>query len=162
MSLVLLLPGIWNPACGMLALAWRLRRAGFEPSVFDYCGALAGAYTASDKLAHRLARLGDRPVARVGYRLGGLAALEALCHGTSARGEWLVCLGSPLLGREAARGLRQRHAGWLLGHSRTLWQEGVAPWRGRVPVGMIAGAMRAGAGEMGAELGESDGTVALA
>lgn len=160
---VLLLHGLWNPAWWMLPLAARLRREGFEPRLFGYHGAFAGPEAASDALARRLQRLGERPVALVGHSLGGLVALETVRRGAGASVPRIVCLGSPLLGSAAARALsRRRGYAWVLGRSRGLLMEGVAPWAGAVPVGMVAGRRAAGMGRLFAELGESDGTVALA
>lgn len=159
---VILLHGIWNPACWMLPLALRLRRADFEPHLFGYYGALAGAQAAIDALRRTLDRFADRPLALVGHSLGGLVALEAVRPLGSAPVQRVVCLGSPLRGSAAARGICAHHGNWLLGRSRALLLDGVADWRGEVPVGMVAGRRARGVGRLFADLGPSDGTVAIA
>lgn len=147
----------------MLPLAARLRREGFQTCLFGYRGAFAGPQAATDALARCLDRLGDRPVSLVGHSLGGLVALETVRRGGGPTVERIVCLGSPLLGSAAARAVcRHRGCAWMLGRSRALLLEGVAPWTGRVPVGVVAGCRARGLGRLFAELGESDGTVALA
>ncbi|WP_140719206.1 alpha/beta fold hydrolase [Pseudomonas sp. Hp2] len=162
MPSVVLLHGIWNPAWWLLPLARRLRREGFEVQLFGYNGALAGPDAAVQALVRYLGRLGGGPVSLVGHSLGGLVALEAARRGAPGV-EKIVCLGSPLLGSAAARALcGHRGCAWLLGRSRALLLEGVAPWTGKAAVGMIAGRRAAGLGRLFAGLGESDGTVALA
>lgn len=155
--------GIWNPAWWMLPLALRLRRNGLQAHVFGYAGALAGPEAASAALARRIERMGEAPLALVGHSLGGLIALETVRRGVAAPVRRVVCLGSPLLGSMAARALcGWCGGGWMLGRSRRLLLEGVAAWNGEVRVGMVAGRRARGLGRLLAELGESDGTVALA
>jgi pimeloyl-ACP methyl ester carboxylesterase len=163
MPLIVLLHGIWNPACWMLPLATRLRRQGFETRLFGYYGAIDGPDVAVESLSRVLAGLGDRPVSLVGHSLGGLVSLETVRRGGGPRVERIVCLGSPLLGSATARALSQhRSCAWALGRSRGLLLQGLAPWTSPVPVGMVAGSHAAGIGRLFADLGDSDGTVALA
>ena len=75
----------------------------------------------------------------------------------------VVCLGSPLGGSAAARGLAQRGGAWALGRSAALLQQGIAQWDGEAEVCQIAGSVARGVGRWLAPLdGGSDGTVALA
>lgn len=158
---VIVLHGIWNSRGWLLPLASRLRREGFAPHLFGYRSVFAGPQAAVTALLRQIDALGDAPVALVGHSLGGLVAMQALQHG--ARVQRVVCLGSPLLGSAAARELcRYPGAGWLLGHSRRILLDGVAPWGGSTAVGMIAGNRAHGLGRLFAQLGDCDGTVSVA
>jgi pimeloyl-ACP methyl ester carboxylesterase len=161
MMQVLLVHGIWNPRAWLLPLALRLRAAGLQPQLFGYRSVCASPEQAVAALMARIRTRGGAPVVVVGYSLGGLITLEAVRRGAAV--ERVVCLGSPLLGSASAAALsRHRASGWLLGRSRELLNRGVAAWDGGVPVGMIAGSRAHGVGRLLADLGDSDGTVAVA
>ncbi|MCD7097446.1 alpha/beta fold hydrolase [Stenotrophomonas sp. MMGLT7] len=163
LSKVLLLHGIWNPAWWMWPLAWHLRAAGFDARLFGYRGALQGPEAAVASLARHIGAQDGRPLALVGHSLGGMVALETARRYPELPIGRIVCLGSPLCGSGVARRVAGlRWCAWALGHGRTLLLDGVAPWAGGIPVGMIAGARPMGLGRLFVEMAESDGTVAVA
>ncbi len=159
---ILLLHGIWNARSWLAPLARRLRRAGFEVDVFGYPSVFGGAETA---IAQLIEALSDAPPLHlVGHSLGGLIGLEALRRAPRLPVARMVCIGSPLCGSAAARSLGRR--AWsapVLGRSGALLQNGCPPWRGRPPVGVVAGDVARGIGRLLARFdGASDGTVAVA
>lgn len=158
---IVLLHGIWNARTWVEPLALRLRRAGFEVDPFAYSGVFEGPEAAVARLREQLQASG--PAALVGHSLGGLVALEALRDRPELPVDRVVCLGSPLCGSRAARGVAGHPwAAPALGGSRRLLQDGLPPWQGRARVGMVAGDRPHGLGQLFADLGEgSDGTVAL-
>ena len=158
---VLLLHGIWNAKAWLVPLAARLRAAGFETEVFGYPSVFGGPDVAVPRL---IARLQDsEPVALLGHSLGGLVALQALNQKPELPVTHVVCLGTPLRGSDAARGLAGN--AWVapaLGRSAGLLQTGFDRWEGRAPVGMVAGNVAHGLGRYFTRFnGESDGTVAI-
>ncbi|WP_372015711.1 esterase/lipase family protein [Pseudoxanthomonas sp. 10H] len=157
---VLLLHGLWMPGLSMGWMARRLRSEGFITSVFAYPGAMAGPGVVVPALSARL-RAADAVVA---HSLGGLMTLEALRHGGFPGIGRVVCLGSPLCGSGAARGLRTHAAtAWMLGRAAPLLRRGCGPWEGSARVGMVAGTRALGFGRWFARFeGPSDGTVSVA
>ena len=158
---VLLLHGIWNAKAWLGPLAARLRAAGFNTEVFGYPSVFGGPEVA---VPHLIARLRDsEPVALLGHSLGGLIALEALRLEPDLPVTRVVCLGSPLRGSRAARGLAERAwASPALGRSAGLLQRGFERWEGKQQVGMVAGNVPHGLGRYFAHFeDECDGTVSL-
>ena len=158
---VLLLHGIWNAKAWLVPLAARLRAAGFQTEVFGYSSVFGGPDVAVPRL---IARLQDsEPLALLGHSLGGLVALQALSQRPDLPVTRMVCLGTPLRGSGAARGLAG-HA-WTapaLGRSAGLLQAGFDRWEGKAQVGMVAGNVPHGLGRYFARFdGDSDGTVAI-
>ena len=100
---ILLLHGIWNAKAWLNPLAARLRAAGFDAQVFGYPSVMGGPEVAVPSLIAHLRNSG--PVAVVGHSLGGLITLEALRQAPDLPVSRVVCLGSPLRGSGAARGL---------------------------------------------------------
>ena len=158
---VLLLHGIWNAKAWLVPLAARLRAAGFETEVFGYPSVFGGPDVAVTRL---IARLQDsEPLALLGHSLGGLVALQALSQCPDLPVTRVVCLGSPLRGSDAARGLAG-HAWTMpaLGRSGRLLQTGFESWDGKHEVGVVAGNVPHGLGRYFARFdGDSDGTVAV-
>lgn len=158
---VVLVHGIWNAKSWLAPLARRLRHEGFEVDVFGYPSILGGPEPAIAALIQRLQ--GGPPTYLVGHSLGGMIGLEALRRAPGVPVQRMVCLGSPLCGSGAARGLGRR--AWtapVLGRSGALLQAGCAPWQGSVPVGMVAGNVARGIGRLLTRFeGASDGTVGL-
>src|SRR5690606_3765991 len=159
---VLLLHGVWMRGPTLWPLARRLRRFGYAPELFDYASLWRGPAAAADRLAQRLLAMAPGPVHLVGHSLGGLVALEAASHWAGLPPGRIACLGSPLAGSGAARGLaRWRLDGWL-GRSRTLLKAGLESLPAGREVGMIAGIKPVGMGRLFAGFqGPHDGTVAL-
>ncbi|HEY5972444.1 MAG TPA: alpha/beta fold hydrolase [Pseudoxanthomonas sp.] len=159
---VLLIHGIWNAKAWLAPLASRLRAAGFTPEIFGYASVFGGPGVAVPRLVARLRE--SEPVAIVGHSLGGLIALEALRQAPDLPVTRVVCLGSPLRGSDAARGLAGR--AWTmpaLGRSGQLLQSGFERWEGKPQVGVVAGNVPHGLGRYFARFdGDSDGTVAVA
>lgn len=159
---VLILHGIWNARSWLAPLARRLRGEGFQTEIFGYPSIFGGPGAAIPALVARLRASG--PIHLVGHSLGGLIALEALRSAPDLAVPRLVCLGSPLCGSRAARGLGG-HA-WsapLLGRSGAMLRTGCPPWQGGTQVGMVAGNVARGVGRLLARFDDaSDGTVAVA
>jgi pimeloyl-ACP methyl ester carboxylesterase len=157
---VILLHGLWMPRLSMFRLASRLRLAGFAPEVFGYATIAGGPDAAIPRLAEYLEA---GPAHVVAHSLGGLVTLSALQRYPGLPVERVVCLGSPLCGSAAAKGLAG-HA-WSaasLGRSAPLLHSGCSPWDGAAQVGMIAGRTPLGLGRyFGRITGENDGTVAV-
>jgi pimeloyl-ACP methyl ester carboxylesterase len=107
--------------------------------------------------------LAPGPVHLVGHSLGGMLALLACVEGDLPAGR-IVCLGSPLAGSAAARGLIGHWGGdLLLGNARDLLEHGLKRWDGPREVGMVAGYLPMGLGSVvGALPDEHDGSVAVA
>ncbi|WP_311240209.1 MULTISPECIES: alpha/beta hydrolase [unclassified Xanthomonas] len=157
---VLLVHGIWNTAHWLLPLARRMRADGLAPALFGYASVLGGPTQAVPRLIERLRT--SRAQLLVCHSLGGLMALQALCDAPDLPVRRVVCLGSPLCGSAAARGLARRGGVWAMGRSAALLQQGFARWDGPVEIGQVAGCVPRGVGRWLAPLAEgSDGTVAL-
>jgi len=146
----------------MLPLARRLRARGFSTEVFDYASLWHGPAPSVDRLAMRLLARAGGPVHLVGHSLGGLVALETASSYAGLPPGRIVCLGSPLAGSGAARGMARSHLGGLLGRSARLLKSGLYELpRGR-EVGVIAGSKAAGLGKFfGGFDAPNDGTVAV-
>ncbi|MFP7722584.1 esterase/lipase family protein [Lysobacter sp. A3-1-A15] len=157
---VVLVHGLWMPRVSMLPLSRRLVRAGFAPRLFGYSTVAGGPEEAVPRLAAIL-REGTDVVA---HSLGGLVTLTALQREPGLPVKRVVCLGSPLCGSAAAKGLSSRQTFALtLGRSADLLRSGCQPWRGGAQVGMVAGRTPLGLGQFFGGLREaSDGTVAVA
>ena len=98
----------------------------------------------------------------VGHSLGGLIALEALKRNPGLAQARVVCLGSPIAGSGAARGLVERGAGFLSGRSGPLLRTGIGELPPDRAIAMIAGSRSVGMGRFfGRFEDENDGTVAL-
>ncbi|CEJ46640.1 conserved hypothetical protein [Xanthomonas citri pv. bilvae] len=73
------------------------------------------------------------------HSLGGLMTLQALQDAPDLPVRRVVCLGSPLCGSAAARGLAQRGGRWAMGRSAAILQQGFARWDGQAEIGQVAG-----------------------
>ena len=160
---VLLLHGLLMRRPALVPMALRLRRRGFAPRLFGYSTLLADPDVATAALAARLRMLGPGPVHLLAHSLGGLIALETLRRHPGLPVGRVVCLGSPIAGSAAARGLEARGLTWAAGRSGALLRAGLAVLPEGVEVGMVAGTRRMGLGQFfGRFEGDSDGTVAVA
>lgn len=159
---VVLLHGVWMRGVTLVPLARRLQAQGFVPHRFDYASLLSGPAPSVDRLAALMTALGPGPVHLVGHSLGGLVALETLTSYHGLPPGRVVCLGSPLAGSGAARGLARHHLSALLGRSGTLLRSGLHELpRGR-EVGVLAGSRAAGLGRLFNDMGgPGDGTVCI-
>lgn len=157
---VVLLHGIWMPGASMAWMAARLRDAGLECVNFAYYGARHGLEGTSPRLIEALSH---GPTHVLAHSLGGLIALATLRQNPQLPVQRVVCLASPLRGSGAARGLLQRT--WTaatLGRAAGLLEHGLDRWDGQAQVGMIAGNVARGLGQLfGRFEGEHDGTVAV-
>ena len=148
-------PALW-------LLARRLRRRGFAPILFNYPTLWNSPTAAMERLAMRLYGLGTGPVHIVAHSLGGLIAVQACNQFQKLPAGRIVCLGSPLAGSSAARGLADKHLGWIAGRSGPLLRGGLAALPAGRQVGMIAGVQSLGLGKYFGPLdGPNDGTVAV-
>ncbi|WP_033486315.1 esterase/lipase family protein, partial [Xanthomonas phaseoli] len=102
---VLLVHGIWNTAHWLLPLARRMRANGLAPALFGYASVLGGPAHAVPRLIERLRA--SRAQLVICHSLGGLMTLQALQDAPDLAVRRVVCLGSPLCGSAAARGLAQ-------------------------------------------------------
>ena len=165
---ILLLHGLWMRGFSMLALRQRLLHAGFAVHGFEYASVVAQPQRSLERLRSAMrALMNERPAPQrvhlVGHSLGGIVALQCVdCVEELPPGR-IVCLGTPLTGSAAARGLLEWPLGaQMLGFSMQALLDGVAEWNGTREVGVIAGCLPHG---LGAHLthfeGAHDGTVAV-
>lgn len=161
---VILLHGIWMRGLTLWPLARHLRTGGYTVETPDYASMSGGGIAAAAaRLRERLRHADAAAVHLVGHSLGGLVALEAVRDQTDLVDGRIVCLGSPLRGSAAARGLAHWPGGqWLLGHSAQALRDGIAPWNGPREVGVIAGHLPLGLGfAFGHLASPHDGTVTV-
>lgn len=159
---VLLLHGLLMRSPAMVPMARRLRQRGFVVTIFSYSTLFQTPARAMERLAMRLYAHGEGPVHLVAHSLGGLVAVETLNRYQGLPPGRLVCLGSPLAGSSAARGLKARGLGFVSGRSGSLLRGGLIALPAGREVAMIAGASPRGLGRFFGRLdGDNDGTVAV-
>ncbi len=156
---VVLLHGLWLPRVSMQWHARQLRLAGFNPVLFGYSSFWGGPEAAISRLRTTL----REPADVLAHSLGGLIALRALEQDPRLPVHRVVCLGSPLCGSAAARGMgRFGLARASLGRSAGLLREGCVAWRGPAQLGMVAGNLSIGLGRVFGQFHDgNDGTVAV-
>lgn len=158
---VVLLHGLLMRSPALLPLASRLRRRGFDPVIFSYSTLWRDPSRAMERLAMRLYAFGEGPVHIVAHSLGGLVAAETLSRYQKLPKGRLLCIGSPIAGSAAARGLARSHLSFAAGKSGALLRGGLIQLPPR-EVGMIAGARSLGLGRFFGNFdGINDGTVAV-
>ncbi len=163
-ELVILLHGIWMRGFTLAPFARRMRGQGFASvETFDYASVGGSLDAAIDRLQARIGAH-DGAVHLVGHSLGGMLAVAAASRRPSGQGGRIVCLGSPLLGSAAARGLaRVPVARRMMGRSAGVLARGFERWQGEAELGVIAGRTPLGLGRfVGALPGPHDGTVSVA
>jgi len=157
--------GLWMPGAETWLLRKRLAAQGYAAYVFRYRTVSDGLERNAELLDAYLEQLRAETIHLVGYSLGGVVSVETLRGHRPQRLGRLVCLGAPLNGSATARALRRLPlGGTLLGRSMTELVEagGLAPWRGSVEIGVVAGDLGVGLGRvLGALQGPNDGTVAV-
>jgi pimeloyl-ACP methyl ester carboxylesterase len=160
-SRVILVHGIWMPGAVMAWQAARLRAAGFACETFSYYGVTRGPEEAVSHLTGVLSR-GEAHV--VAHSLGGLVALHALRAQPSLPVRRVVCLGSPLRGSGAVRGMRRYSwAAATLGFAAEVLERGLERWDGPAEVGVIAGSLPRGLGHVFSHFDDDhDGSVSVA
>lgn len=159
---VLLLHGLMMRSPALLPLAMRLRRRGFAPVIFSYSTLWRAPGLAMERLAMQLYGYGEGPVHLVAHSLGGLIAAETINRYQNLPKGRLVCLGSPIAGSAAARGLAERRMGMVAGKSGPLLRGGLIQLPRQREIGMIAGARSLGLGRIFGNFdGINDGTVAV-
>lgn len=153
----------------MLALRRRLQHAGFAVHGFEYASVVAQPQRSLARLRTAMrALMKDRSSSRrvhlVGHSLGGIVALQCVRGASDLPPGRVVCLGTPLTGSAAARGLLDWPIGArMLGYSMRALLDGVDEWNGTREVGVIAGCMPHGLGAHLAHFdGAHDGTVSIA
>ena len=161
---IILLHGVWMRGFSLLALRRRLEAAGYATELFEYASVVGGPGPGVERLLKRM-RAADAPqVHLVGHSLGGLVALQAVRQGGDdlPPGK-IVCLGSPLKGSGAARGVAKLPGGaYLLGRSLDILRNGLERWDGARPVGVVAGSLPIGLGRViGGLTPPHDGTVGV-
>ena len=159
---VLLLHGLLMRSPALLPMALRLRRRGFAPIIFSYSTLWRAPSLAMERLAMRLYGFGGGPVHLVAHSLGGLIAAETLNRYQQLPTGRLVCLGSPIAGSAAARGLAERRLALVSGRSGALLRGGLIQLPRKREIGMIAGTRSLGLGKFFGSLeGANDGTIAV-
>lgn len=168
---VILLHGIWMPGTIMGPLRHRLEnRFGYECRLFDYPSLSNNLDENAERLAEHVGYVGSKSVALVGHSLGGLVSLRMLAQWHDSPVTRVVCLGSPLMGSQAASVLNRYAWGRaILGNclpQAILTDEGSA-WAEEAAtlaeVGVIAGNRATGLGRLvGGFEGPNDGTVSVA
>lgn len=161
---VLLLHGLLMRRPALVPLALRLRARGYDPYLFSYSSLWDQPDAAIAALSARIRALAtDGPIHLVAHSLGGLLAVEALNRDPSLPVARVACLGSPLAGSAAARGLRERRLGLVSGRAGPLLCAGLACAPAGREIGMVAGTRPVGLGRVFGRLdGDNDGTVAVA
>jgi pimeloyl-ACP methyl ester carboxylesterase len=162
---IILLHGLWMRGFALGVLHRRLMEDGFRVHRFDYMSVAAKKERILARLRAGMVECAPETVHLVGHSLGGLLALQACLEPGELPPGRVVCLGSPLKGSAAARSFASwggRGGEVLLGHNRSLLEQGFEAWNGPREVGVIAGRMPIGLGAMlGHIAGEHDGTVAV-
>ena len=159
---VVLIHGLWMGPAVMRFLGDRLHREGFNPHFFAYSSLRDGPERGLGALEAQISRLGTA-THLVGHSLGGLMAMALLEGAPDIPVERIVCIGSPLCGSAAARGIARLPGGTrMLGKSREILDRGFERATGQHQVGMIAGNKPIGLGcVVGRIARPHDGSVGL-
>lgn len=165
-EIVVLIHGLWMNGTESSLLRHRLANEhGYPTVLFQYSTFEAGLAANSARLREFLDQQSASRVHLVGHSLGGVLALYTLERSPYPKPGRVVCLGSPLRGSLAADRLARFEFGAALLGSMgrdSLLTQVLVDYRGDRDVGVIAGTMSVGAGQILGALPEpNDGTVAL-
>lgn len=159
---VVLVHGLWIGALSMQLIARRLRRFGFNVTVFAWQTTRETPDEAAVRLARQLQHVEGKVLHFVGHSMGGMVLAHLLLRRRPSRTGRAVLLGSPLAGSEAGRGMIERRFGVMLGAAATPLDEGGFGWPREVPVAVLAGVNRCGPGNILGKLPRpNDGTVTV-
>lgn len=163
---VVFVHGLWMTGLEMRVLRRRVAAGGgYRTRRFRYRTVRRSVSENAARLKRYLDSLDAGTVHLVAHSLGGLVVLH-LCNelGWRPRGR-VVLLGSPVRGSRAARGMAAfRWGARLLGKSAAggLAERHEPRWRSEVPLGVLAGTLGAGLGQLMHRLPRPhDGTVAV-
>jgi len=136
---VVIIHGLWHSRACLAYLAYSLQELGItNVQTFGYNSIFEAPEVAASKLANVL--IADNQVSLIGHSLGGLIALKTALYNPNLPIKNIVCLGTPILGSEAARQLDKKDTSkWILGKSRELLLQGCTQLPNEIAVGMIAG-----------------------
>ena len=161
---VVTLHGLWMAGPESAVLRHKLRVHGFEVVEFSYSSTRSPLKENAASLNEFLKGLDAETVHFVGHSLGGLVIVRLFEDFPEQKPGRVVCLGTPLRGSEAARGLARWPIGALaLGESLTALERGPERWNVERDLGLIAGTSEMGLGRLVGELeSPNDGTVSVA
>jgi pimeloyl-ACP methyl ester carboxylesterase len=161
---VVLVPGRWMPGAALIFLSRMLARRGYAPRTFSHRG--RGPFEANVERLAQFARSrpGGAPAHYVGHSFGGVLNLAMLSRHTDIPAQSVVLLGSPVRGCCAGRRFGEGRFGrWMMGASRSLWDERTAAGTRPERLGVIAGTVPLGLGRtLGGHAGDNDGVVCVA
>ena len=162
-EVVVLIHGLYMNGLAMRLLAKRLRRVGYQTSIFSYPSVRRGPLDNAYALAQCLETLNAPVVHFVAHSLGGIVVWYLFhCFPDLPPGR-VVTLGTPYRGNYTARTLHSRGWGFLLGRSgeQELLQ-GLDAWKVERELGSLAGTLNLGLGRLLAKsTAVGDGTVAV-
>ena len=165
-TVVVYVHGLWLTGLEGGLLRRRLARdLNAKTLAFSYASVNSSMTDNAQALATFLLETRAETLHLVGHSLGGLVILKLFELGRAAGlppGR-IVLLGSPLTGSRAARNLARLPFGRKImgrGIEEELLKERVRRWNGERELGVIAGSLRLGFGQLvGATGGPSDGTI---
>jgi pimeloyl-ACP methyl ester carboxylesterase len=158
--------GVWMRGASLNILRRRLGQHGFEVHIFNYPSVTADLAANGARLAAFIARVPGDTVHLLGHSLGGVLIAAMLEKHSPARLGRVVCLGPPFAGSRTAERLARLPGGnRLIGRSLgdLLTRGGYGAWRAPQEIGIIAGRVPIGFGQLlGGFREPNDGTVAIA
>lgn len=162
---VVLVHGLWLNAMALVSLQGHVQKCGFLVHRYEYPTVRLGLIENAARLARFMDGLDADRVYVVAHSLGGLVTMRALADHLVHKVKRVVLLGSPVKGSFSGRRLASFSAGRaMLGASVRAWeQRAVAPIRDGVEVGVLAGTLPVGLGQLIGRLPKPhDGTVSVA
>jgi pimeloyl-ACP methyl ester carboxylesterase len=164
--LVVYLHGLWLHGHESLLLRRRLQHSfGFDVEVFHYPSVAAPMAEVTARLQAFIAGRAPGELHLVGHSLGGLVAYRFLERFPQQPPGRVVFLGTPAVASRAARDVsRAQWARALLGRcvAEELLTERRREWSSARELGIIAGTLAVGLGQLVVEFGEAnDGSVAV-